>query len=129
MSHNLLRHHLQDLPPNRQRCRRGGRRHIQDMQEPPALHEPENIHHRAIRSHTLRPHSSPSPRHILHPHILHPPPARTHQLPLPPPTPTAPLPDRNTPRETERSSSPDHAPPSVPPDRYADPRNSPHTVP
>src|SRR6266404_8388508 len=45
------------------------------------------------------------------------------------PTHRAPPPNRNTPRETERSSSPDRLPLSAPPDRYTAPRNSPHTAP
>src|SRR6266404_55613 len=45
------------------------------------------------------------------------------------PTHHAPAPNRNTPRETERSSSPDRLPPSAPPDRYTAPRNSLHTAP
>src|SRR5208337_22321 len=40
-----------------------------------------------------------------------------------------PTPDRNTLREREPASSPDHPPPCAPPDHYRVQRNSPHTAP
>src|ERR1700687_967726 len=117
---NLRRHHLQNLPPNRQRCRRRRRRHIQHVQKPFSPHKPEIIHQRAIRPHRLRPHSRPARRHVFHPHRRHQPLAGPHQLPLlrrPPKLrqPIFPVPPRHRPKPRIHEHFHRFAPIEIPP--------------